>query len=700
MKLTTRFFLILLFIAVVPLSVSIVWNLRQFKSTTESFFELHRGLANLASSNVEEWFAGLNRSLAFLYEIDSPVSSHRVNEMKIIQQATATNSDIVALNMISKEGIDSFSLQSEKIKSEKPLIAYQENLIKDARTTGKVALGEVICINSQPYFPLAYPLMDGRTVLLHFSLDKVWRRTNFEQTGKTGKVLLVKTDGSVLPCQTIAEKDISSDELKAVFQADRKEGTFIPKGGTIKSLNIGKVKHAGAYSRIEKLPWFLISVQSHSELYGPQRRSVLVFVGFSIMVLLTSVVVVYMISKKILKPISALMEGVQRVSSSDLTTTIPQEGWPEIKSLISVFNRMMLELQAYRAFQLRKLVEEKTKAEALINTIPDGVILVDQNNRLMSSNQIALKLMGIPKVSPDIVLPKSVRNVDFFKEISNVLSSKEKFVSAELVSTISQNPPITKNFRILSNQYMLETLKKPGRILIIRDITTEKELEKAKEDFFHMITHDMRAPLASIQGYIELLKKTIPPSEKTEKFISNMLFSSRRLRGMIDDILNITKLERGTMMLQLDNVSVSEFLIRIRDNFEPVSNPKNIKVVVVPPKQEISFKADPILIERVVSNLVGNALKFTPSGGTITLSADENEQEVFLWVQDTGPGIPEDKRKSIFEKYSQLEEHKQMGFGLGLAMCRMAVELHKGRIWVESEVGKGSTFIFTISKSL
>jgi signal transduction histidine kinase len=394
------------------------------------------------------------------------------------------------------------------------------------------------------------------------------------------------------------------------------------------------------------------------------------------------------------------MDGVQRISSSDLTTTIPHEGWPEIKSLISVFNRMMLELQAYRGFQLSKIVEEKTKAEALIDTIPDGVVLVDQNNRLMSSNQIALKLLGIPKASPDVVLPKSVRNIDFFKEISNLISSKEKFVTAELVSTISQNPPITKNFRILSNQYMLATLKKPGRILIIRDITTEKELEKAKEDFFHMITHDMRAPLASIQGYVELLKKMIPPSDKTEKFISNMLFSSRRLRGMIDDILNITKLEKGTMMLQLDTISAEGILTGIRDNFEPISGPKNIKIIVAPPKQAINFNADPILIERVISNLIGNALKFTPSGGTITLSGDENEQEIFLWVQDTGPGVPEDKRKIIFEKYSQLEKHKQMGFGLGLAMCRMAVELHQGKIWVESEVGKGSTFIFTVSKSL
>ena len=97
---------------------------------------------------------------------------------------------------------------------------------------------------------------------------------------------------------------------------------------------------------------------------------------------------------------------------------------------------------------------------------------------------------------------------------------------------------------------------------------------------------------------------------------------------------------------------------------------------------------------------MGNSLKFTPGGGSITLSTWEDKEKVFFAVEDTGPGIPENKRKEIFEKYSQMEEHKSMGFGLGLAMCKMTVELHKGDIWVESEVGKGSKFIFTVSKSM
>jgi len=281
------------------------------------------------------------------------------------------------------------------------------------------------------------------------------------------------------------------------------------------------------------------------------------------------------------------------------------------------------------------------------------------------------------------------------------MAQKEKYLKAEVDAPVdSETSAVTKSFRVISNQFLLATLKRPGRVIIIRDITNEKEIEKAKEDFFHMITHDMRAPLSTIQGYTELLMKKIGSSPATDKYLQSMLYSSRRLRGMIDDILNTTKLERGTMTLQLDSLDAEALISRVKDNHEPVAGPKGIKLVVVPPPSRIHVTADPILIERVITNLMGNSLKFTPSGGTITLSAWEDSEKVFFAVQDTGPGIPENKRKEIFEKYGQMEEHKSQGFGLGLAMCQMTVQLHKGDIWVESEVGKGSKFIFTVSKNM
>ncbi len=695
MKLTTRFLLILLAIAVLPLLLAVGWNVYQYNSSVASYFELHKGLSRLSAANVDEWFLNTNRNLAFLYEFENPLRGRKVNEAEVIQQAARINSDIMSLALMDREGREQFYLQSESVKEKKSLASFQGPLISDARESGVVTPGKVLCVKDQAYFPLAYPLVDGRVVVFHFSMDKLLEKINSQRTGRTGRVFISDGQGRPLPCQDMKGLDYPPDELKRVFRSGGRTGTF-------SKFLFSKEEYAGAYAAIDKLDWAAVSVQSEEELYGKQRKSILIFSLLAVVIFGVTMVVVFLISNRIIVPINNMVGGVKQfLKTQHLDSVIPQEGWPEIKSLVGILNRLMLELQAYRAFQLNQIVEEKGKAQALIDTISDGVLLVDDRGSLIYCNATALKLLGIPKISPDVAVPRSVKNEAFFNALTELLANKEKYLKAEVEAPISnETSTVTKSFRIISNQFLLATLKRPGRVIIIRDITSEKEIEKAKEDFFHMITHDMRAPLSTLQGYTELLMKKIGPSPATDKYLQSMLYSSRRLRGMIDDILNTTKLERGTMTLQLDTLDAEALITRVKENHEPVAGPKNIKLAVSAPANKVSFTGDPILLERVITNLMGNSLKFTPSGGTITLAAWEDPQKVYFAVQDTGPGIPENKRKEIFEKYSQMEEHKSQGFGLGLAMCKMTVELHKGDIWVESEVGKGSKFIFTVSKTM
>lgn len=696
MKLTTRFLLILLGIAVLPLLLSVGWNIYQYNSSVASYFELHKGLSRLSAVNVDEWFLNTNRNLAFLYDIENPLQAKKFDETKIIQQATRINSDIMSVSLLAKDGKEQFFLQSEKVSEPASLAAFQTELVGRARESGIVSSGEVLCARGQAFFPLAYPLVDGRVVVFHFSMDKLLGKINSQHTGRTGRVFIADGQGRPLPCQDMKGLDYKPEELKKVFRSGGRTGTLA-------KFKFAGEEFAGAYAAIDKLDWAAVSVESEDELYGKQRKSIFVFALLAVAIFGVTMLVVFQVSKRIIRPINNMVGGVKRfLKDHHLDEVIPAEGWPEIKVLVGVLNRLMLELQAYRAFQLNQIVEEKGKAQALIDTITDGVLLVDDRGSLIYANNAALNLLGIPKISPEVSVPRSVKNEAFFKTLTELMASKEKYQRIEVEAPLSDaTSTVLKHFRIIYSQFLLATLKRPGRVIIIRDITGEKEIEKAKEEFFHMITHDMRAPLSTLQGYTELLMKKIPSSPATDKYLTSMLYSSRRLRGMIDDILNTTKLERGTMSLQLDTVDAEAIIARVRDNHEPVAGPKGIKLAVAaPPAGKVQFTADPILLERVITNLMGNSLKFTPSGGSITLSAWETSEEVFFAVEDTGPGIPENKRLEIFEKYSQMEEHKSMGFGLGLAMCKMTVELHKGRIWVESEVGKGSKFIFTVSKTM
>lgn len=695
MKLTTRFLLILLGIAVLPLLLSVGWNIYQYNSSVASYYELHKGLSKLSAVNVDEWFLTTNRSLAFLYEIENPLQAKKLDEAKVIQQAARINSDIMSLSLLSQEGKEVFFVQSDKVREKRSLASYAVELASRAHDSGIVTAGDPLCVRGQAFFPLAYPLVDGRVVLFHFAMDKLLGKINSQQAGRTGRVFVSDGQGRPLPCQNMTGLDYKPEEMRKAFKGGSRTGTLA-------KFKFSGEEYSGAYAAIDKLDWAAVSVQSEDELYGKQRKSIVVFSLLAVTIFGITMVVVFLISNRIIVPINNMVSGVKGfLRTQHLDQVIAQQGWPEIKVLVGVLNRLMLELQAYRAFQLNQIVEEKGKAQALIDTISDGVILVDDRGSLIYSNNTALKLLGIPKIAPEVSVPRSVKNEAFFKGLTDMMALKEKYLRIEIDAPVeTETSTVLKSFRIISNQFLLATLKRPGRVLIIRDITSEKEIEKAKEDFFHMITHDMRAPLSTLQGYTELLMKKIPSSPSTDKYLTSMLYSSRRLRGMIDDILNTTKLERGNMTLSLDQVDAGAIVTRVRENHEPVAGPKNIKLSVVLPPAPITVTADPGLLERVITNLMGNSLKFTPGGGSITLSTWDDKEKVFFAVEDTGPGIPENKRKEIFEKYSQMEEHKSMGFGLGLAMCKMTVELHKGEIWVESEVGKGSKFIFTVSKSM
>jgi len=691
MKLTTRFLLILLFIAIVPMFIAVIWNIYQYKATTTSFLTLHSAVSELAALNAEEWIRRINRSFAFLYEIENPLQRKKVDEATLIKRATATNSDIMALSFIDPLGNPIFELQSDKVGLKENLTSLTEDIIDKAQNSGKVVFGNVLCVKGVAYFPLAYPLINQRTVVFHYSLEDLWKNFSKEKAGKSGVVFVVDNNGNALSCQKVSRNHYDTLKLKEIFAQ-------FGKKGLVKGLVVKGIKYSGAYASVPSLPWKILSLDTNKNIYGSGQKSIFLFGFFALVTTGFSIFIVFLISQRIIEPINNIILAVRQfLREQQLEKIIPRKGWPELQNLINLLNRLMLELQAYRAFQLNQIVEEKNKAQALIDTIPDGVLLIDNAFRLIYANGIALRTLGIEKISPDIIIPKSIRNQQFAGKLNEIIKSTEKIYQTESEFTINS---ASRNYLFLSRQFTLETLKRPGRVIILRDITHEKELEKAKEDFFHMITHDMRAPLSTIQGYTELLMKILPKSPRTDKFFKSMLYSSRRLRGMIDDILNTTKLEKGTLNLTIEEIDAEEFVSKLRENHEPVATPKQIKLDTTLPGGGFKFRGDPMMLERVVTNLIGNALKFTPAGGKISIGAESREREIYIWVEDTGPGIPENKKDLIFQKYGQMEEHKSMGFGLGLAMCKMTVELHKGRIWVESEVGKGSKFIFTVSKEL
>jgi NtrC-family two-component system sensor histidine kinase KinB len=232
---------------------------------------------------------------------------------------------------------------------------------------------------------------------------------------------------------------------------------------------------------------------------------------------------------------------------------------------------------------------------------------------------------------------------------------------------------------------------------IVRDITERAELDELRSDLTSMLFHDMRSPLGNVISSLQLLNDPPPTDETIRSLLTISLRSARRLSRMIDSLLDLRRLEEGRAVIRRTKVSLAALAAEAVEEAQPVAEGKGIILQMNIPLSLPTVEADSDMIRRVISNLLDNAVKYTPSGGNIRLSAESENQSVLFSVADTGPGIPTEERHRIFDKYSRIERvGAPKGLGLGLAFCRLAVKAHGGRIWVDSPAEGGAVFRFAL----
>ncbi len=237
-----------------------------------------------------------------------------------------------------------------------------------------------------------------------------------------------------------------------------------------------------------------------------------------------------------------------------------------------------------------------------------------------------------------------------------------------------------------------------GWLLIFRDLTEQVELDKLRVDLTGMLVHDLRSPMSLVQASLSLLQETGADGDQEQRLLGIAQRGSERVLGLIDELLDIGQLELGQLPMSLESIPVRDLMNEIVARYLPVATSDHIDLRVRIEPNLPDLCADRSLVLRVLSNLVDNALKFTPDGGVVTLAAAvaarAPEPRLLLSVRDTGPGIPQEALPRLFEKFQQISsvQGRRRGTGLGLPFCKLVVEAHGGRIWVDTVVGEGSTF--------
>ncbi|HEX7232465.1 MAG TPA: sensor histidine kinase [Candidatus Binatia bacterium] len=229
-----------------------------------------------------------------------------------------------------------------------------------------------------------------------------------------------------------------------------------------------------------------------------------------------------------------------------------------------------------------------------------------------------------------------------------------------------------------------------------------QELDRLKSDFVSNVSHELRTPLTAIKGAVDLVLRKVagPLTEKQIHYLTRVMSNTRHLTGLINDVLDLSKIESGSSEVKPSRVSLGSLVHEVIETLRPVAAEKAITLDSVVTGRSIFVWADPDKINQVLMNLIGNAIKFTPASGAVKVSASRKSKDtVQVSVSDTGPGVLPNEREKIFDKFYQIAEQggaKPKGTGLGLAICKALVELHGGKIWVESEMKHGSTFNFSL----
>jgi two-component system, NtrC family, sensor histidine kinase KinB len=346
--------------------------------------------------------------------------------------------------------------------------------------------------------------------------------------------------------------------------------------------------------------------------------------------------------------------------------------------------------------------------KAVIDSMDEGVIISDLGGDIVSVNNVAMQLFGFSKT--DDVVGRNwtdvARHLEFHHLDRRLAAPEEhplmRVVNGETLAGIELLVHRSDESEMWAGSYSGRPVVGAGggtilAVLTVRDVTSQKQAEQFRNEFVALVSHDLRTPLTSLMGYAELLQRRLTDEghEREAASAASVLASARRMNAMIQELLESTRLQAGTMELDIEPTDLCQFLDEVSHRVGSLQDQARLTV-------ECRYQGPPIAadrgrIERVVANLVTNSLKYSSPESSILVEAVPGDGEAIISVEDHGHGISSDELPHVFERFYRTQStRKADGLGLGLYISKLIVDAHGGRIWAESELGKGSRFSFSL----
>jgi NtrC-family two-component system sensor histidine kinase KinB len=446
---------------------------------------------------------------------------------------------------------------------------------------------------------------------------------------------------------------------------------------------------------------------NESTMYGASvkarqvaERTIWSTVIVAVAALLVALVFSLLLADRITRPLRQFMEASRKIGAGDYAVSVSVRTDDELGLLAEEFNRMTDQLHHYHEMNIEQIISEKNKGEAILSSIEDGLVVFDVNLKVTGINTAARKLLNLEfsdssRLNCSDILADD-RVCDLIRK--TVATGELPYIPDEQRIINFQTGEQPRQCLFSVTVIRGKERKMSGIVLLIKDITRLKEVERLKSEFVMAASHELRTPLTSLGMSVDLLLEHVAPGleEKDRELLQAAHDEVYRIKALVSDLLDLSKIESGKIDLDFESVPVHTLFDHVHAVFRSQLDMKEVYLTSELMANIPMVRADANKITWVLTNLISNALRYAAKGGHIELTAKEIGNQIHLSVRDDGPGIPVEYQSKIFQKFVQVAGRESGGAGLGLAICKEIVRAHGGTIWVESTVGQGSTFTFTL----